>query len=354
MSITWHTSEVKIPGPGLAFKQVNRKTGYKATGADRSRPLPYSAAHCYVQSWRSFTNGGIQPSPADPTFAASIPGSMPFDTGGQAARNKAYERFRDSVQGDNAAIGTAIAEAGESLGMIQNRAIGLYRAYKDLRKGDFRGCLKRLSVSPKRKHKNLIKSAANEASGLWLEYWFGWSPLISDIGTAADQLSEPLPSGQKFKGQAKNVIIYDDTIRAVKGVRRTKTGATVKLNNPNLALAANLGLVNPASVAWEVVPFSFLADWCFDVSSFLGSYSDFIGMELSQVYTTETSKIVQERKSYPGSGTTGLYKVKQTFMDRRLELVRPLPNNEVFNNLGTSITRTASAVSLLTQILSGK
>lgn len=246
-----------------------------------------------------------------------------------------------------------MAEYGESLGMIQKRAIGLYRAYKSLKKGDFRGCLRQLSVDPKRKHRSVVRTTAQEASGLWLEYWFGWSPTLGDIYSAADQLSQPTGTdGTSYDGRSNNRGVYGDSYQEVQWVRRIKTGGRAKVVNPNLYLLAQLGLVNPVSVAWDLVPFSFMVNWVFDVSSFLNSYSDFIGIELSDVYTSETSRIVWTNKEW--GPLSGSYIAHQVFMARRLELVRPLPNLDILRNLGTSPTRAASAVSILAQILASK
>lgn len=335
-----------------AYRQYVSKTGFYNLGVDRTRPSPYHRQQGNAIRWQKWKNGGATNYyPQNPTARSLHPTEcMPFGAGGQSARNKAYEKFREEINGDTSAIGTALAEYKESLGMIQTRATGLYRAYRDLRKGDFRGCLRQLSVQPKRKHRNVIRTTGQEASGLWLEYWFGWSPTLSDIHNAANQLSEPTKlDGTSHKGQSSNRGYKADQYQSVSWRRRIRTGGKARMINPNLYLASQCGIVNPASVAWEIIPFSFLADWVFDVSSFLGSYTDFHGVELSDVYTSETSKITWTLKEWgPFSGT---YISNQVFMERRLYLVRPLPNTDALRNLGSSLTRAASAVSLLTQIL---
>ena len=334
-----------------AYRQYSRSVGRKNTGIDRSRPSPYSRQFADALKWRvKNSTGETAYNPQNPTSRSIHPTeALPFGEGGQAARNKAYERFRDKALGETASLGAAIAEAGESLGMIQQRATGLYRAYKDLRKGDFRGCLRQLSVDPKRKHRNIVRTTAQEASGLWLEYWFGWSPSISDIYTAADQFTAPMPAREKYHGSAKHVFKVFNGSQRLTGTRRTRTGAVCALVNPNLALLNQMGLANPASVAWEVIPFSFLIDWVFDVSSCISSFTDFVGVELSDKYTSETTQCIWE--ILPGNGFSGSYVASQVFMERRLQLVRPLPNFEVSRNLGTKLTRATSALSLLTQIL---
>lgn len=348
MTSTPYSKTISELAPEGAYKKFRSQTGRYCTGNDRKKPQPYVLLDGEVLSWRKWKASGNDYNPKNPT-SRSAHNPLPFQPGGLPVRNKAYEKFKESIVLDEAAIGVALTEASESFGMIQKRAMSLYRSYKKLRKGDFRGALKELSVSPKRKHKNLIRNGAHEASGLWLEYWFGWSPFLSDIDTAARQLSEPVPCRQRYKGRSTTRVSVKSPSQAVTGKFSVETGALVTLRDPNQFLASQLGLTNPALILWERVPFSFLADWCFDVSSFIGSYSDFRGLELTEKYTTEVLKCLWTLS--PASTQTGTYAAKQVFMERRLELVRPLPNLDVLANLGVSKTRAASAVSLLTQIL---
>ena len=59
------------------------------------------------------------------------------------------------------------------------------------------------------------------------------------------------------------------------------------ISSPNSLKANQLGLVNPASVAWELIPFSFLVDWFLPVGKFLESYTDTVGMQLDNIQRME-------------------------------------------------------------------
>lgn len=355
MSSVFYTKSQSLPAPSpgtLVFKKY--QNGMKSTGSSRSRPQIYTLQEGLVTSWRQYVAGGTWYSPKDPTSRNALHGPMmPFvGTMWVAGRNKAYSRLKDAVNSEEAAIGTSMAEWRESFGMIANRGIGLYRAYKALRKGDFRKFLKELSVDPKRKHRSRLRAGAHEVSGLWLEYWFGWSPLVNDIYSACGQLSEPLPEG-RYRGRSRSRGTRSDATGRVDFTWRCETGAKFRLVSPNQYLMAQLGLVNPALIAWELVPFSFFADWCFDVSSFIGSFSDFVGLEVTDAYTSETVSGTWVVNPLP-SHSTGAYRCRQAFSERRTELIRPLPNFDVLSNLGVSKTRAASALSLLTQILGSR
>lgn len=132
------------------------------------------------------------------------------------------------------------------------------------------------------------------ASNLYLEWHFGVSPLISDIQASAQVLTNPIPSTRifgssqeygKYKTHSEdsaNPGTYTDEWWDTRF--RYRQGADVAITNPNLALAGQLGLINPLSLAWEIVPFSFVADWFVNVGDWLQGFSDFAGMTLQYGY----------------------------------------------------------------------
>lgn len=266
--------------------------------------------------------------------------------------NKAYERFKEKAIGENASIGVFAAEMQESLGMVRNRAMTMYKAARSLRKGDIGSMASHLGVRVKRKHRG-FKPRPEAVAETWLEYWFGWSPFVSDFYNVAEVMTQPLPGG-RYTATARSPWYHhaeNDTwdIRCSGGFR-AKMGADVYLDNPNQFLIQQLGLANAAQVAWELVPFSFLVDWVTDFGSFLGSFTDFYGCTVGNAYYTTFLEFEDEHRLtdphvHGSSGVTGCA------MYRTADLYRPMPNLQVTANLGQSLTRTATAVSLLTTTL---
>lgn len=62
------------------------------------------------------------------------------------------------------------------------------------------------------------------------------------------------------------------------------------MSNPELFALASLGLLNPASLAWELVPLSFVVDWIVPVGPFLEAMTAGVGIELSHAYRKEYTK----------------------------------------------------------------
>jgi hypothetical protein len=54
--------------------------------------------------------------------------------------------------------------------------------------------------------------------------------------------------------------------------------AVVRVDNPTLRAASEAGLTNPLSVAWEMTPFSWVADYFLKIGGFLSSFTALEGL----------------------------------------------------------------------------
>lgn len=270
------------------------------------------------------------------------------------ADRKAYDRFKDLAY-DSADAGLLAAERKEALGLIVQRASQLYKGFRALRKGEFKKFLRELKVRPLNKDKRTKWTRPRDATAIWLEYWFGWSPLINDIGNVVEVLQGEIPdielrAGGLSKGKFKLHEYYGPSFYRfvdLDVVARTTYWGRVRVTNPNLALANRLGFVNPATIVWELVPFSFLVDWFIPVGDFLSQSTDWVGMEL-------VDKRVSRKRVIGGTEAICLFDTPQ----------QTLSNSGVFNRStswdvpgvvitppnGLSLTRGATAISLLVSL----
>jgi hypothetical protein len=192
---------------------------------------------------------------------------------------------------------------------------------------------------------------AKDWANNYLEFHFGWSPMLKDIYDACEVLSQDFPpslvtgtGGSKFA--TNNYVNNTRTIRT--GTVRVKVRARVRVTNPNLLLASKLGLVNPLSVAWELVPFSFVVDWFVNVGDFLGSFTDLLGLSLEDAHTTMLQKIDRSEAWTPSPPNVAQLQVDRTFsMHRYGGIAGPTIQMKPFK--GFSVRRGLAAVSLLVQ-----
>lgn len=289
--------------------------------------------------------------------------------------NRIYDRAITSLRGDDRpSTLTAVAEARSSIDMIGNRSIQLYRSYKAIRSGQLQKALHILGAEPKR-NSDLYKDSTfatvrgQRYSSLWLEYWMGWAPAVSDINNAARVLSSPPPASQRIHSSARNF----DSRRQIQGNPmnlKPGVGFTIQeshrsvtrgfyskatVTNENLFLAQSMGLVNAPLTLWEVTPFSWLADWSLNVGKFLGSFTDTLGASFTKSgYGTmnEVRARLYGSTQIPGGGTrTTDISGSRVYRSRAPGgLVLPVLDIQIPR---LSLSRAATAVSLLSGALDG-
>lgn len=215
----------------------------------------------------------------------------------QAIASKVRSKLVDKVS-SRAEMGTNLAERKQAMTMITSRLTQLLRFTNKIRRFDLVGAGHELGLGNPRAAARRVsralkaKQKAKTFSNLWLEYHFGWSPLLSDIHNAYTLLDEPINDRPLVvKGTLNGATPWNYTQsdwngnyfvgRASHTWRvRCSMGCSVRVDNPNLALAERMGLTNPALIAWELVPFSFVVDWFVNVSDYLGQFTDFAGVTL--------------------------------------------------------------------------
>jgi hypothetical protein len=304
--------------------------GVNGTTGDFSTPTPYQRDHGTTKGSIKLPNGNC--------FVFDAAEGDTIDMSSQAYRacyNRAFGRFAQMAQENcNAALGVCFAEWRESAHMVEHRAKQVLGRARRVRSG-FRP-----------------RGKLRVVSDLWLEYSFGWSPLLSDIWSGFWALCSPINSGFPARGSSSfSTKLQSGTLPVIKKSRshRIKMGAVINVTNPNLVMLERLGLLNPASIAWELVPWSFVADWLFDISSMLDSWSAFAGLSLTLGYTTDAQNtLISYESPYGSASGTKLSIVRVTGVPSN-----PLPNLAVLDNIGSSLHRAANALALATQIISG-
>lgn len=264
------------------------------------------------------------------------------------ARFKAMQRLRGQIS-ERAEWLVNLAERKQAANMVTSRALQLLAYTVAVARRDFGGISRALSTTVK-------SSKTKDLGGLWLEYHFGWKPMIQDIFTGIDILQQPI-ANKRVKGSAKESKVYtyavEETNYRTYAYRRLSNRAKVccsfEVSNPNLWRANQLGLINPAKLAWELIPFSFVVDWFIPVSGFLESFTEWVGLRVFDKSTTIlTEDLIDYRLTPKVSGIGSAYALNQGFsMHRVLSLpeasLRPPTPGRI------SVTRAATAISLLLQ-----
>ena len=181
---------------------------------------------------------------------------------------------------------------------------------------------------------------------------------MHDVYAGMNAMGQPVPGGRCY-GTGREDFHYSSRPRNGMGEKFSTNGrcrmrADVFVTNPNAYLLQQLGIANPASVVWELIPFSFVIDWVFDVGTFLDAFTAFMGCTVLNSCTTYSAKGSVESTWYwdIAPATTRSVSGKVVCVKRKLGLDFPMPNVSFRANIGTSLKRAANAASLLGQILS--
>lgn len=277
------------------------------------------------------------------------------------AYNKAYERWQSKTRPNEVDLGSFLAERRDAFQMITARATQLARAFTFLRRGRFGDFTRVLGVRRRPHHQRLRWSRPRDASSLWLEYWFGWSPLVGDIYSAASVLTSPGPR-LKAVGVGRDTYtrVHRDSWGTSHGFEDVtskvlcRIQAEVWIDNPNLYLLSSMGLTNPAHVLWEVVPFSFVVDWFGTIGRVLDSLDDFYGLGVRNGTTTmhvqTSSSVRRTRDNWTPGVYTVIFDARHVHTRRTIGISRPYVLWKAPDRL--ALTRAATSIALLVQLFS--
>jgi hypothetical protein len=302
-----------------------------------------------------------------PSILVSVPEMWRADNDVSLVTNKAYANFVDSMK-NSAQNANNLLEMGQSVNQILSHVASLSKAIHAVKKGDISGAAKALGATVSGSTAQKILKRSKQASDRWLELHFGWEPLVQDIGASVDILngtgkaptgsskvhvtSRSGTTGQDHTSSSDDTHLQRRNFDWHVGVRM---GAVVSVSNPNLAIANQMGFVNPLSVAWEAVPFSFVVDWFSNVGQCLSAMTDFVGFNIERSYTTVFVSLTGEYldvADVPNRWDLSSYNLnvnQGVTVTRSTGITGPVLKRTPFK--GMSVSRGATAISLLVQQL---
>lgn len=277
---------------------------YLRIGANQKPP--YVDTALYVHIGRALSGG-----PVDASSWAISPGSSEDVV---IATNEARARFVGKL-GDSSSFGaTLTTELRSSWNTVSGGITRALLAANAVRRGRLSEAAKILRVNPpvetsrtvvrryRRRNGTYYKkqvtrryitlpdgrSALKRAGSEWLWYSYGVKPLCQDIYNGMDVLTREPPStkvtGSGYSASNLNVGGFYETRYVFKAGVRIQ--AHVRVDNPNLWLANQLGLINPVQMFVEGVRLSFVVDWFSNLSQVIMQMTDFAGLKIERPCTT--------------------------------------------------------------------
>lgn len=217
-----------------------------------------------------------------------------------SAENRCVARWNERVKAGGASLGVSVSQWKESRDMIVDRTKRIGATFQRI--GDAKSKYRRRNGRKvdNRKHR-FDELNENTLAGTVLEHNFGWTPLFGDIIDATKALGAPPPPTwvsvygihkfedkliQQQSGFNKNGLYQ----ARWKGNVRVSLSANVTVSSPNLWMAEGLGLVNPATIVWDLIPWSFLVNMFVNVNQYISSFSDEVGLTITDRWMTKTLK----------------------------------------------------------------
>lgn len=198
------------------------------------------------------------------SFAGDVRSSIVTrDIAYQMAGNRLLSKVRDQ----DIDIGVAFGEYRETAQFVSDALVATAKAVRQLRKGDVYGAF---AVVRDKRGFDQWRDVPDAAAKTWLAYKYALTPLMSDVFGAIEVIrkaEEPYVDVHVARTSMSIPISYSTShsngwyTNSCKGRHRVRGEVRFRVANPLFRVFDQLGLTNPAAIAWELVPLSFVADW---------------------------------------------------------------------------------------------
>lgn len=225
------------------------------------------------------------------------------------------------------------AEAHKTLDLLVTNAAKIARSFREIRTGRIlrrplketvRRALSAIGVV----HSKRWDPKASRASQ-WLEYRYGVETLMMDVRDAAEYAASKMsdqPERFKWRSQKSESssvtldypvdfsllgTIQSGCLLSPERTFQTKTTAKAwleaELEVAGYRTMQQLGFANPVGLAWELIPLSFVADWAFNIGSYLELQSSLWGLKvLDAGYSLQCDGyVVMKARPAPGNIPSG-------------------------------------------------
>jgi len=188
------------------------------------------------------------------------------------AYNRALDQLYEEIRG-----GVDLSIDAFQLSQTEALAKSLWNVYRAANRFDLHTLYKEFKS---------WRGGAKNISNLWLQWIYGLKPTIDDVVGAAHQLTVATERAMTvgLKASDREDINIVEMPAAVNGTvfdRKVVTGwksASVvgrlryQFTGGSLEMASRLSSLNPFSIGWELLPFSFVFDWAYNVGGYLRNF----------------------------------------------------------------------------------
>lgn len=294
-------------------KPVNNFLGYRS----RCHNSPYSVVEIFPSGIRTV---GTEAMP----FSASDP-AMSWDS--SKVMSTVLYKLARRVKDQKANLALAAAQFRKTCGTVSDVASRIASAIRDTKRGDLGGAVGTLlggrrggggsdSGGGRGGKKPRVPPNSGSVASDWLAIQYGWKPLLSDVYGACEELARVVTYREPAKtitASASSTSPFSEVLTWQNGsgsgpvyLSRGSLSVSVKAHieysvGSQLAqTAASTGVSNPYALAWELLPWSFVADWFIPVGAYLESFDYDNGLEFLRGWINVKSTGIRTTRTVAG------------------------------------------------------
>lgn len=246
------------------------------------------------------------------TYISTAHGPFGYNPLGSVSELQENSRAEADVKALNklaevhAGFGEALATARQTGDMFADAAYRGARMLLALK----RGIWKQIPAAMGYNKRN-IGAATKQAANDWLQFQYGWKPLAQTIRDAEVLALQHLQKDHILYGNAVSKyesdwsFPYRDENWDVKVSGSMSTVLQAKISNTTFHQLREGGLLNPASIAWELVPWSFALDWFVPVGATLEAMTAGVGLDFVRGWRSEQNSYELNARNNTGDRGNG-------------------------------------------------
>ncbi len=242
---------------------------------------------------------------------AAFISSMPSATHLGDAYTKARARLAEKVNNMDVNLAQAFGERKQTANLLANTAVRIAAAMRHLKHGELRDFSRALSLegnkipSARQWDRVIATPVDKRLSSHWLSYQYGWKPLIQDAFGVATLLAQHSQERYVTRSESSATVKQSGMIpfNPVTGAAeviysyrtRVRMASSYRCDDLTKTVLAQTGISNPALLAWELLPWSFVIDWFIPVGNYLQALNEFAGFTFVQGWYSQKSNVTWQQ-----------------------------------------------------------
>lgn len=251
--------------------------------------------------------GTLVANPTDLVFGVGIPEEL---------RAEAVTKALNKIADQKVNLGENLATAGQTARLFANYSAILAGALHFAKRNHQWRPFLRQSIRDLNKAGGVLSIAASQ----YLAYVYGLKPLVNDVYVGSELLKQKAAKSLILSGEGKGFRTQDSTphknwnhlsyskYKVVSGSAtcraRSKLWAQIDPNWQGIRALNQLGLLNPLSLAWELVSYSFVVDWFIPVGPALQALSAPAGLNFVDGFVSARTS---ESQTFEYAESAGVY-----------------------------------------------